>query len=115
MHCPLSHGRNSFHSRSYQAHSPQPDGGDLTLVHICDDALDSTAAYTRNCEATGVAYDVATVAERPIAPASPAAPTAGSPDEPPPDLKCPLNDGQRKSFLRMWNTVPPTFAVGISR
>ena len=39
--------------------SAQPDDrifGELTLSRICDDPHSSAAAYTRNCEASDVAY-----------------------------------------------------------
>ena len=49
-----------FHSRSYQALPPHPDGrtfGELTLSP-CDDNLGSAAAYIRNHEAPANAYNL---------------------------------------------------------
>ena len=48
-----------FYSRSYQTLAPQPDGhifGELTLLHIHDDAHNSATAYVCNCEASDIAY-----------------------------------------------------------
>ena len=59
--------------------------------------------------------DVASVAESPTTPAPPHTDTAvassgaqpDSPDEPPSELLDRLDDDQRESFLRLWDTVPP--------
>lgn len=57
LRCPLQSDRNSL---CFPQKLPtEPDGrifGELTLSDICDDFLGGTAAYTRNCEAPGIAY-----------------------------------------------------------
>ena len=54
--------------------------------------------------------DVSALAESSTTPASQPTPppnTSDPPDEPPPELLHRLDNSQRESFLRLWNTVPP--------